>query len=164
MKRMIVIPTIIAVIVVLGALPVAFATHLRPLNGSFSGNFTITSITPTTKATITATGYYEHLGLTTFVGKATMTGPSECGGFTATEQETFTAANGDQLFASATDTACATSNPNVIHITASVTITGGTGRFADASGSFTTQASAVAASPTATSGTLSGTSTGTITY
>ena len=117
-----------------------------------------------TKATITATGHYEHLGLTTFVGKATMTGPSECGGFTATEQETFTSANGDQLFASATDTACSTSNPNVIHITASVTITGGTGRFADASGSFTTQASAVAASPTATSGTLSGTSTGTITY
>src|SRR6267143_7000541 len=93
MKRMIVIPVILAVVAVLGAFPVTFATHSAPLNGSFSGNFTITSTTPATKATITATGYYEHLGLTTFVGKATMTSPSECGGFTEIEKETFYAAN-----------------------------------------------------------------------
>src|SRR5437879_12142317 len=96
MKRMIVIPTIIAVMAVLGALPVTFATHSTPLNGSFSGSFTIISTTPTTKATITATGHYEHLGRTTFVGKATMTGPSESDGFHATEQNTHTTANGDK--------------------------------------------------------------------
>ncbi len=155
---------LLTVLAALGAFPVAFATHSTPFNGSFSGTFTITSITPTTKATITATGHYEHLGNTTVLGKATMTGASECGGFTATEQETFTAANGDQIFATAIDVACPTSNPNVIQVTASSTITGGTGRFADASGSFTTDVSAVAASPTATTGTISGTSTGTITY
>ncbi len=163
MRKMIPIP-LLAVLAVLGAFPVAFATHSTPFNGSFSGSFTITSTTPTTKATITATGHLEHLGKTTFAGKATMTGTSECGGFTATEQETFTAANGDQIFASATDVACPTSNPNIIHVTASATITGGTGRFAHASGSFTTQVTAAAASPTATTGTISGTSTGTITY
>src|SRR5713226_6538242 len=144
MRKMIVIPTILAVIALLGAFPVAFASHSRPLNGSFSGSFTITSTTPTTKATITGTGHYEHLGKTTVLGKATMTGTSECGGFTATEQETFTAANGDQILASAIDIACPTSNPDIIHVTASSTITGGTGRFAGASGSFTTQVTATA--------------------
>src|SRR5947209_14474577 len=104
------------------------------INVSFTGNITLTNITTPTKSTITATAHYEHLGLTTFVGKATMTGASDCGGFTATGQETFTAANGDQTFASATETACPTSNPNVIPITASAIITGGTRRFADASG------------------------------
>jgi hypothetical protein len=164
MKRLILIPSILAMLAITGAFPIVFSTHSASFNGSFSGTFTITSTTPTTKATITATGNYEHLGKTTVLGKATMTGASECGGFTATEQETFTAGNGDQIFATAIDVACPTSNPNVIHVTASSTITGGTGRFADASGSFTTQVSAVAASPTATTGTLSGTSTGTITY
>src|SRR3989442_15480431 len=90
MKRMIVIPTMIAVIAVLGAFPVTFATHSTPLNGSFSGNFTITSTNPT-KATITATGHYEHLGLTTFVGKATMTGPSDCGGVCRAAQKQLSA-------------------------------------------------------------------------
>ncbi len=164
MKIMILIPVILVVVAVLGVFPVAFASHSRPFNGNFSGTFTITSTTPTTKATITGTGHYEHFGKTTVLGKATMTGASECGGFTATEQETFTAANGDQIFATAIDIACPTSNPNVIHVTASSTITGGTGRFVHASGSFTTQVSAMAASPTAMTGTLSGTSTGTITY
>src|SRR5712692_9572874 len=164
MKRLILIPALLAILGIPGAFPASFSTHSRPFNGSFSGTFTITSTTPTTKATITATGHYEHLGKTTLVGKATMTGASECGGFTATEQETFTAANGDQIFASAIDVACPTSNPNIIHVTASATITGGSGRFAHASGSFTTDVSAMAASPTATTGTISGTSTGTITY
>jgi hypothetical protein len=164
MKRLILIPSILAILAITGGFPIVFSTHSTPFNGSFSGTFTITSTTPTTKATITATGNYEHLGKTTVLGKASMTGASECGGFTATEQETFTAANGDQIFATAIDVACPTSNPNVIHVTASSTITGGTGRFAHASGSFTTQVSATAASPTATTGTISGTSTGTIAY
>lgn len=164
MKKLILIPAIFAILAMIGAFPIAFATHSGTFEGSFSGTFSITSTTPTTKATITGTGHYEHLGKTTVLGKATMTGGSECGGFTATEQETFTSANGDQIFATAIDVACPTSNPNVIHVTATSTITGGTGRFADASGSFTTQVSAAAASPTATTGTLSGTSTGTLTY
>jgi hypothetical protein len=164
MKRLILIPAILGILAIANAFPMALATSPRAFEGRFSGAFTITSTTPTTKATITATGNYEHLGKTTFLGLATMTGGSECGGFTATEQETFTAANGDQIFATGADVACSTSNPNVIHLTDSTTITGGTGRFANASGSFTTQVDATAASPTATTGTLSGTSTGTITY
>src|SRR2546428_10767181 len=101
MKRMIVIPTILAVVALLGALPVAFASHSRPLNGSFSGTFIITSTTPVTKATITATGHYEHLGLTMFVGKATMTGASDCGGVSGTEKKKVSIVNSSLLFVAA---------------------------------------------------------------
>ncbi len=160
---MIVVPTILAVIALLGVLPVAFASNSRTFNGSFSGTFTITPGTPTT-LTGTATGHYEHLGKTTILAKATITGASECGGFTATEEDTFTAANGDQIFATANDIACPTSSPNTIQLTASSTITGGTGLFVHASGSFTTQVSAATASPTATTGTSTGATTGTIVY
>lgn len=163
MKTMIIVPTILAVIAVLGVLPVTFASSSSTFNGSFSGTFTITSGTSTT-ITGHATGPYEHLGKTTILAKVTITGASECGAFTATEEDTFTAANGDHIFATAIDIACPTSSPNIIHITASTTITGGTGRFVHASGSFTTQVSAATASPTATTGTSSGTSTGTIAY
>ena len=155
------IPTVISVLALLSAFPVVFASHPTPFNGSLSGTLAITSTTPTT-VTATATGNYAHLGNTTWLAEATATGPSDCGGFTTTEEDTFTAANGDQIFASATGVACPTSNASMIHVTASATITGGTGRFAHVSGSYTIQLTLAFA--TATTGTLSGTSTGTITY
>src|SRR2546428_10145453 len=160
MKRLVLASTILAVLAMLGAFPVVFASHSRPFNGSFSGSFTLTSATT---ATITSTGDFEHLGKTTFASTAAGTGSSAAceGGLTATEQETFTAANGDQLFSSAMDAICPTS-PTAFQLTASFTITGGTGRFADASGSGTTQLSGVDTSMT--TGTFSGTSTGTISY
>ena len=154
-------PAGISVLVLLSAFPVVFASHATPFNGSLSGTFTVTSIIPTT-VTATATGNYTHLGNTTWLAEATAAGASDCGGFTTTEEDTFTAANGDQIFASATGVACPTSNPNMIHVTASAIITGGTGRFAHASGSYTIQLTLAFA--TATTGTLSGTSTGTVNY
>jgi hypothetical protein len=48
----------------------------------------------------------------------------------------FTAANGDMLTADWTGTGFPTADPNVISIVENATITGGTGRFASASGSF----------------------------
>ena len=155
---------ILPVLVLLSTIPVAFASQATPFNGTLSGIFAITSTTPTTVITGTATGYFEHLGRTSFVAVATVTGPSGCGGFTTSEQDTFTAANGDQIFASATGIACPTSNPNMIHVTASATITGGTGRFANGSGSYIIQLTTAVSSPTAATGTLSGASTGTITF
>ncbi len=160
MKKMIVIPTILAVVSLLGVFPVAFASHSTPFNGRFSGNFTLTS---QTTATITATGNLEHLGLTTFAGSASAgQGSASCkGGFIVTEQDTFTAANGDKLFSSTHDVICPTSQ-TTDQVTGSWLITGGTGRFADAVGSGSTQGSAVATSMTA--GTFSFTLTATITY
>jgi hypothetical protein len=55
---------------------------------------------------------------------------------TATGTYEFVAANGDTLTAEFTGSSAPTATPGVILITEVATITGGTGRFADASGSF----------------------------
>jgi hypothetical protein len=73
----------------------------------------------------------------------------------ATGTATFTAANGDTLTATVEGQASLTATPGVLSIVEVYTITGGTGRFADATGSFTlkntvTQATGVS------SGTFSG--------
>ena len=154
-----IIISIVGLLTILGAFPVAFAKHSTPFNGSGSGTFTDTS--PTT-VLITGTGYYDHLGLTTLRFPSAITGAAACGGFTATEQDTYTAANGDSVFQTVHDTICPTTTPNAFILTGSFTVTGGSGRFADASGSGTVQASITFTS--ATTGTFSGTQTGTISY
>lgn len=150
---------VLGLLTILGAFPAAFATHSAPFNGSGSGTFTDTS--PTT-VLITGTGYYDHLGLTTLRFPSTITGMAACGGFTAIEQDTYTGANGDSVFQTVHDTICPTSTPGAFQLTGSFTVTGGTGRFVDASGSGTVSASVTFTS--ATSGTFVGTQTGTITY
>ena len=161
MRMKIFTPAVISALVLLSALPIVFASHSTPFNGSLSGTLAITSTTPTT-VTATATGDFAHIGNTTWLAEATATGASDCGGFTTIEKDTFTAANGDQIFASASGVACPTSNQSMVHVTASATITGGTRHFAHATGSYTIQLTLDFA--TTTTGTLSGTSTGTITY
>src|SRR5712692_54599 len=159
MKRLILIPTILGVLAMLGAFPVAFASHSTPFNGSFSGSFTLTS---QTTATITGTGHMEHLGETTFGALSTVTGSASCqGGFTTTEQDTFTAPNGDKVFSLANEIVCPTS-AHTFHLDGPWTITGGTGRFEHASGSGSVHVTAVETSTT--SGTFTATTTGTITY
>ncbi len=66
------------------------------------------------------------------------------------------AANGDSLFAEGSGQSTPTQTPNVFEVVETYTITGGTGRFANATGSFTVkrQLSTVTG---ATSGSLSGT-------
>ncbi len=49
----------------------------------------------------------------------------------------FTAANGDSLTATFTGQASPTATPGVLTIEETATITGGTGRFSDATGTFT---------------------------
>jgi len=106
MKRLVLIPAILAFIA-LAAFPAVFATHSTPFNGSFSGSFSLTS--SQTKATITGSGTRDHMGKTSFAAMSTTTGPASCDhGFTATEQETFTAANGDKVFTSSNDVLCPT--------------------------------------------------------
>ncbi len=150
---------VLGFLMVLSAFPAAFATSSVPFNGSGTGTFTDTS--PTT-VLIIGTGYYDHLGLTTLRFPSTITGPAGCGGFTATEQDDYTSASGDSVFLTVHDTICPTSTPNAFQLTGSFTVTGGTGRFIDASGSGTVHASVTFTS--ATSGTFSGTQAGTITY
>src|ERR1700730_5910998 len=94
MHMKILIPTILGLLVVFGTCPLVFASTFVPFNGSGSGTFVGAS--PTTVA-ITGTGHYEHLGLVHLAFTSTITCLSNCGGFAAVEQDTFTAANGDKL-------------------------------------------------------------------
>jgi hypothetical protein len=149
----------LGLLTILGAFPPAFASHSTPFNGSGTGTFIDTS--PTT-VLITGTGYYDHLGRTTLRFPSTITGPAACGGFTATEQDTYTGGNGDSVFLTVHDTICPTSTPNAFQLNGSFVITGGTGRFTDASGSGTVNASVIFTS--STSGTFSGQQAGTISY
>jgi hypothetical protein len=55
----------------------------------------------------------------------------------ATGAATFTAANGDTLTTTVDGQASPTTTPGVLSVVEVYTITGGTGRFADAAGSFT---------------------------
>src|SRR5205807_2389289 len=152
MKKLVLIPIVLAVTVLAG-FPVVFASQSTPFNGSFSGSFTMTS---QTTATITGTGQLEHLGKTTFVALATVTGPASCqGGFTATEQDTFTAANGDKLFSSSNDVACPTS-ATTFHFAGSWSITGGTGRFEHSSGTGSVDVTGVETSSTSDASRFSG--------
>jgi len=158
MKKLVLIPILLAVMVLAG-FPVVFASHSTPFNGSFSGSFTLTS---QTTATITGTGNLQHLGKTNLTALSIVTGSASCeGGLTATEQDTFTAANGDKVFSSANEVICPTS-PTTFTLTGPWTITGGTGRFEHASGTGSVDITAVETS--STSGTFTATTTGTITY
>ena len=78
------------------------------------------------------------------------------------EHDAFTAANGDILLLSVHDVFCSTPNPFVFQFTGAFSIMGGTGRFIDASGSGTIQGSITFTS--ASTGTFSGATAGTISY
>jgi hypothetical protein len=81
----------------------------------------------------TGGGEATHLGRFTATFHALVTIPAG----TAVGEFTFVAANGDRLFATFTGQSTPTSVAGVVSIHEIATITGGTGRFADATGSFT---------------------------
>ena len=78
-------------------------------------------------------------GKATHVGRFTVTYESEVNLLTAAGNGSvhFIAATGDSLFAEGTGQASPTENPDVASIVETYSITGGTGRFAGATGSFT---------------------------
>jgi hypothetical protein len=153
------VPAILAVVLVLGMSPAVFAVSPVPFEGSGSGTFSDTS---SNTVALTGSGHYTHLGLTTITATSTITGTSACGGFTATEQDTYAGANGDAVYLTVHEVFCSTSASNVFLLSGTFTVTGGTGRFEGASGSGTIQATATFLA--ATSGSFSGTTAGTIAY
>jgi len=123
-----------------------------PFKGRLQGDDVDSGFTATTvDVTTTGTGNSTHLGRFSFVQKVTVTFASG----TATGSAHFTAANGDRI-----DTTIAASGKPIangeLSITDVHTITGGTGRFAGAQGTFTVER---IASPTTfiTSGSFDGT-------
>jgi hypothetical protein len=116
----------------------------------FRGDFITTAEFLPTPANqrITGVGQATHLGNCTFVAMATVnfTPPPP---FEVNGTAVFTAANGDQFFTTFTGISIPTGNGNA-RGEFSHTITGGTGRFSDASGSLTGIATVTAGSPTNT--------------
>ena len=113
----------------------AAAGHQVPFRASYSGTAAFTSATT---ALFTGTGIASHLGSSTNVNNITVLGPdTSCpGGFANKNVETLTAANGDMLMLKGPhDVGCPSpTDPNVVHGTGDWTVTGGTGRFAGATG------------------------------
>ena len=123
----------LAVVVILGlTVPVAAGEQV-PFKGSFEGEVTHTPLAPPFDSVdVDATGNATRLGQFTLdiphvVNRANRT---------AIGTYEFTAANGDMLFAEFTGHATPTATPGVLYIEETATITGGTGRFAGATGSF----------------------------
>ena len=109
----------------------------RPVKGTLAGTTTANLATGTSLSQ--ATGRISHLGRSTSVAEATFSVVGTLS--TVSGTATVTAANGDQLFATFTGSGAVSSPIPAVgetgDLTLVVTITGGTGRFSDASGTLT---------------------------
>src|SRR5207248_821017 len=114
------------------ASPAAAKTHL-PFKGTIQAQEIGTLNFPTLSVQATGSGTATHLGQYSVSYQVSVNLLTLFG----TESYQFVAANGDSLFAEGTGQGTPTDTPNVDVIVEHVTITGGTGRFAGATGSFT---------------------------
>jgi len=113
--------------------PVAAGDEV-PLKGTLQGDVVHTAVSPTVDSVVvTATGNVSQLGRAAI----TTTHLVDRVARVATGTYDFTAANGDTVHAEFTGHATPTATPGVLAIVEIATITGGTGRFAGATGSFT---------------------------
>jgi hypothetical protein len=103
-----------------------------PFKGTLAGTATITPLSPPIVSV-----EIEASGTATYLGRFTLEAPHVVNQATLTAVGAYliTAANGDTITADLAGTAVMVSPPNVVAITETATITGGTGRFAGATGS-----------------------------
>jgi hypothetical protein len=114
----------------------ATASEQVPFRGTLAGIATVTPLNPPIVAVrIEATGTATHLGRFALVAPHTVNQAT----LTAVGTYLITAANGDTITADLAGTATMVEPPNVISITETATVTGGTGRFAGATGSIQVQ-------------------------
>lgn len=106
----------------------------RPFKGSYTTASEILQPAPILKTRITGTGQVSQLGYSTFVALSTLEFTSQPP-FQLYGTATFTAANGDAFYTSFTGTSTPTGQ-GTLDIVMNHTITGGTGRFQNATGSF----------------------------
>jgi hypothetical protein len=131
---------VLAAVAVFGTAGAAMGQQMVPLLGVLHGSYTSTPVPPFPPQFIdvqlAVTGHATHLGRFTAVCPHRVnvsTVPS-----TGVGTWTFTAANGDTLQADVTGQGTQVA-PGLLHVVEMGTITGGTGRFADASGEFVMQ-------------------------
>lgn len=126
----------VTALTVLGlAAPVAAGEHV-PFRGRFEGVSTVIEFNPPIVVAVTnGNGKATHLGRFSFQHPHTVN--------LATSQlaRTFNlvAANGDRIFADFSGQTSPTSTPGIVLVVGTATVTGGTGRFAGARGSFAIQ-------------------------
>lgn len=115
--------------------PAAIAGELVPFKGRLEGASTVTFDPPPSPF---FTVLLRGTGNATLLGRFTMEAPHRVNTGTggAIGAVAFTAANGDVLTADFTGASSPTATPGVFAIVETATITGGTGRFAGATGSF----------------------------
>ena len=103
-----------------------------PFRGTLEGTATITPLSPPMVSV-----RIEATGSATYLGRFTLEAPHVVNQATLTAAGTYliTAANGDTITADLAGTATMVEPPYVISITETATVTGGTGRFAGATGS-----------------------------
>ncbi len=103
-----------------------------PFKGTLAGTASITPLTPPMVAV-----RIEASGTATYLGRFSLEAPHVVNQATLTAVGTYliTAANGDTITADLAGTATMVEPPNVVAITETATVTGGTGRFASATGS-----------------------------
>ena len=114
----------------------AAADKLVPFKGSVHATETI--VTPPGSPPVSFVADGSGGGIATHLGQFTLTWEFTViiANGTGSGPVRFTAANGDEIFATAAGTSEPTSTPGVFHISEVETITGGTGRFANARGTF----------------------------
>lgn len=125
--------------------PTAHGTS-RPLTGTGTGTTTLNLLTGA--ATADFSGHLSPLGAETGHDDLTFT-PTSASTFSYTGTRTFVTPNGGKLFSAITGSG--TFTRTTAHSTETDTITGGTGRFAGASGTYKDTISSVVVSATATS-------------
>ncbi|HEV8379421.1 MAG TPA: hypothetical protein VGP99_11275 [Tepidisphaeraceae bacterium] len=120
-------------LIILGLTRAVAAGEQVPFRGSLEGIVTAIPHPPTLSVDIQATGTASQLGQFTVEIPHVVTLATR----TAVGSYEFTAANGDTLTADFEGASSLTETPGVLAIVEVATITGGTGRFAGATGSFT---------------------------
>ena len=123
----------LAALAVLWLASPATASEQVPFNGRLEAAVTRSPISPTVVSVVLdGGGNADHLGRFTFTAPHVVDTVTRL----AAGSYQFTAANGDTVSASFVGQAMPTATPGVIYIVETATITGGTGRFAGATGSF----------------------------
>ena len=127
---------VLAALAALGLASSAAAGEQVPFKGRLEGEVTLTPLAPPFRQVDV-----EAAGNATYLGQFTLDIPHvvDTATRTAIGSYEFTAANGDKVYAEFTGVATPTAIPGVLYIEETATITGGTGRFAGATGSFTAE-------------------------
>jgi len=154
-RSVLLLVVVLLAILALGTtLAAASSSKPLPLKGSMEALETYQVNGPTMFVTATGSGEVTHLGRYTVTYEVQVDLPTGTGAHLSAQ---YVAANGDSLFAEGSGQATPTDDPTVVIIVENYTITGGTGRFANASGSITLNRVA-----NITTGVTSGTMNGTI--